>query len=179
MFSATTGTDQQTFTEYATHAWPRLYRYAYLLTGQHADAEDVAQQTLVRAHQAWSRVAAADSPDAYVRRILTNVFLSSKRPRARRLELLTDEVPEAVSSGPSSEPALLWPHVKELPPRQRAVVVLRYYEGLSEAEIADVLEVSPGTVKSNAHKALKSLRAALEAEGHRPNRSADPRKEDQ
>jgi RNA polymerase sigma-70 factor (sigma-E family) len=171
------GTDTYvpSFEEYAAVAWSTLYRSAYLLAGNHADAEDLAQQTLIKAHRAWARVSASDSVNAYVRRILTNTFLDSRRPRARRLELLTDEVPErggvagtaagaAGAPGGSDEQMALWPHVRQLPRQQRAVIVLRYFEDLSEAEIAETLGCSRGTVKSTAHRALKSLRAALDAQ---------------
>ena len=160
------GTETPTFEEYAAVAWPALYRYAYLLAGNHPDAEDVAQQTLIKAHQAWSRVTGSDSPNAYVRRMLTNTYLSGRRPRKRRLELLTDAPPEPASTPPaaSEERMALWPHVSALPPRQRAVIVLRYYEDLSEAEIADALGCSRGNVKSTAHRALKALRAAIGSE---------------
>ena len=93
MFSATR-THAPSFEEYAAAAWSMLYRSAYLLAGNHADAEDLAQQTLIKAHASWAKVSASDSANAYVRRILTNTFLSSKRPKARRLELLADEMPE-------------------------------------------------------------------------------------
>ena len=163
MDTVTRGADAPTFEEYAASAWPSLYRYAYLLAGNHADAEDIAQQTLLKAYRSWSRVERSDSPAAYLRQILTNTYLSQQRPKSRRLELLTDAPPES-GHGPVGGPEermALWPHVKSLPPRQRAVVVLRYYEDLSEQEIADVLECSRGNVKSTAHHALKSLRAAL------------------
>lgn len=173
MFSAT-GTHAPSFEEYAAASWPTLYRSAFLLAGNHADAEDLAQQTLIKAHGAWGRVSASDSMNAYVRRILTNTFLSSKRPKGRRLELLTDEPPEwgraagatadrAGVPGASDERMALWPHVRRLPPQQRAVIVLRYFEELSESEIAETLGCSRGNVKSTAHRALKSLRATLEA----------------
>ena len=163
MFTVMTSSGSPTFEEYAEVSWPSLYRYAYLLTGNHADAEDLAQQTLLKAYRSWSRVRQSDSPTAYLRRMLTNTYLSGRRPKARRLELLTDVPPEhgqAPSGGPEERMAL-WPHVASLPPQQRAVIVLRYYEGLGEREIADTLGCSPGTVKSTAHRALKSLRAAL------------------
>lgn len=154
-----------TFEEYAAAAWPSLYRRAYLLCGNHADAEDLAQQTLIKIHAAWSRVSRAESPHAYVRRILTNTFLSSKRHKGRGLEVLAGEdAPEPTSpvlDGPEERMAL-WPHVRDLPRRQRAVIVLRYYEQLSEAEIADALACSRGNVKSTAHRALQNLRAALD-----------------
>jgi RNA polymerase sigma-70 factor (sigma-E family) len=167
MDTVTRSADAPTFEEYAGSAWPSLYRYAYLLAGNHADAEDIAQQTLLKAYRSWARVERSDSPAAYLRRILTNTYLSQRRPKARRLELLTDAPPEAghVPIGGSEERMTLWPHVKSLPPRQRAVIVLRYYEDLSEQEIADVLGCSRGNVKSTAHHALKSLRAALGAHG--------------
>lgn len=173
MFSATR-THARSFDEYAAAAWSMLYRSAYLLAGNHADAEDLAQQTLIKVHGAWAKVSASDSTNAYVRRILTNTFLSSKRPKARRLELLTDEMPDwggangmaggaAGTPGTSDDRMALWPLVKQLPPRQRAVIVLRYFEDLSETEIAETLGCSRGNVKSTAHRALKSLRAALGA----------------
>lgn len=168
MMTVTDRARTPTFEEYAASAWPSLYRYAYLLTGQHADAEDLAQQTLVKVHGAWSKVSASDSPAAYTRRMLTNTFISAKRPKARRLELLTDEPPERRTpppppAGPGrvEDHLTLWPHIESLPPRQRAVVVLRYYEDLSEREIARTLGCTTGTVKSTAHRALLSLRAAL------------------
>ena len=173
MFPAA-GTQAPSFEEYAAASWSTLYRSAYLLAANHADAEDLAQQTLIKVHQGWSKVTASESPNAYVRRILTNTFLSSRRPQGRRLELLTDEVPEwggpgdrgggtTGTPGASDDRMVLWPHVKQLPPQQRAVVVLRYFEGLSEAEIAESLGCSRGTVKSTAHRALKTLKAALTA----------------
>ncbi len=167
MYTVTTRTDAPTFEEYAGTAWPSLYRSAYLLTGNHADAEDIAQQTLMKAYRSWSRVKDSDSPAAYVRRILTNTYLSERRPKGRRLEVLTDEPPEPVHSpggGPEDRMAL-WPHVTSLPPRQRAVIVLRYYEELSEQEIAEALGCSRGNVKSTAHHALKALRATLGSDG--------------
>lgn len=167
MYTVTNGAEAPTFEEFASSAWPAMYRYAYLLTANHADAEDVAQQTLLKAHRAWARVQAAASPTAYVRQMPTNTFLSMKRPKARQLELLTDAPPESGAGrahGPEDRMAL-WPHVRSLPPRQRAVIVLRYYEDLSEQEIAEVLGCSRGNVKSTAHHALKSLRATLGIDG--------------
>ena len=159
--------DAPAFDEYAATAWPWLYRCAYLLAGNHADAEDLAQQTLLQAYRSWARVREADEPRAYLRRMLTNLYVSQKRPKGRRLEVLTD-VPveprhpggQGGQGGPEDR-MVLWPRVASLPPRQRAVIVLRYYEQLSEREIADVLGCSTGTVKSTAHRALASLRAAV------------------
>ena len=131
-----------TYEDYVSARWTALYRTAYLLTASHADAEDLVQTALVKAYLSWSKVAGAASPDAYVRRILTNAFLSGRRPlRVSREERLT-----------------LWPHIAALPPKQRAVIVLRYYEELSEAETAELLGISVGTVKSQTSRALAALR---------------------
>jgi RNA polymerase sigma-70 factor (sigma-E family) len=153
-----------TYEDYVSGRWTSLYRTAYLLTGNHADAEDLVQTALVKAYVSWAKVVAAASPDAYLRRILTNAFLSGRRPLRITRERLVDEVPEvSLPASDAHDHLSLWPHVASLPPRQRAVIVLRYYEDLSELEIADALGCSPGTVKSNASLALKSLRARIAA----------------
>lgn len=153
-----------TYEEYVATRWASLYRTAYLMTGNHADAEDVVQTALVKVYAAWSKVTAADAPEAYVRRILTNTFLSSRRPLRVTRERLVDQMPETSVTPAGSEDRLsIWPHVASLPPKQRAVVVLRYYEDLSEQQIADALGCSTGTVKSNASLALKSLKARMTA----------------
>jgi RNA polymerase sigma-70 factor (sigma-E family) len=157
------------YEEYVGTRWTALYRTAYLLTGNHADAEDLAQTALVKAYLSWSKVTAAASPDAYVRRILTNAFLSSRRPLRVGRERLVDHTPDLEIPAPTHDDRLtLWPHVTALPPRQRAVIVLRYYEDLSEAQIAETLGCSPGTVKSTASDALKTLKRLVGAtEGDR------------
>ena len=100
MGTVTRSAEAPTFEEYAGAAWPSLYRYAYLLTGNHADAEDIAQQTLLKAYRSWSRVERSDSPPAYLRQILTNTYLSQRRPKARHLELLTDAPPQPGTGRP-------------------------------------------------------------------------------
>jgi RNA polymerase sigma-70 factor (sigma-E family) len=155
------------FADFVAHRWSALYRTAYLLTGDHADAEDILQGTLVRAFTAWARIAKADSAEAYVRRMLINGFISGRRRSSRRGERLQAEPPDLPA--PSHDAAVLdrlvlWQQVGRLAPRQRAVVVLRYYEGLSEAQIAEALGCSAGTVKSQASDALRRLRAGLGAE---------------
>ncbi len=160
--------DAPSFEEYAASAWPWLYRCSYLLAGNHADAEDLAQQTLLQAYRSWSKVSRADQPAAYLRRMLTNLHISQHRPVSRKRELLVDVPPEGRSAPPAGpeERMALWPHIASLPPRQRAVIVLRYYEQLSEREIADALGCSTGNVKSTAHHALRALRAAVGPEAH-------------
>ncbi len=111
----TTEATARSFEEYAAATWPSLYRRAYLLSGNHADAEDLAQETLVKVQAAWTRVSRAESSEAYVRRILTNTFLSSRRARGRRPELLVGEDPPEPDVAPPAGPEdrlALWPHVR-------------------------------------------------------------------
>lgn len=156
--------DEASYVEFVSARWGSLFRLAYLLTGSETAAEDLLQTSLMRAYVAWDRVRRTESPEAYVRRILVNGSISEGRRRSRRKEVQVAHVPETSSPdvhGQSLDRAALWPLVKELPPRQRAVVVLRYYEDLSEAEIARVLGCAPGTVKSQASDALRRLRTVL------------------
>jgi RNA polymerase sigma-70 factor (sigma-E family) len=152
------------FEEYAAARWPVLFRTALLLTGDRAEAEDLAQTTLVKVFASWSKVRRAESPDAYVRRMLVNELTSDRRRSARRA---ARRPLAALGPGdllPADDPSQrldLWTHVLALPPRQRAVLVLRFYEDLTEVETARVLGVSVGTVKSQAHDALRTLRTRL------------------
>ncbi len=153
-----------TYEQFVAARWSSLYRTAYLLTGNRPDAEDLVQTALVKTYLSWEKVAAAASPDAYVRRILTNAYISGRRPLRVTRERLVDQTPEVgVPATTSDDRLALWPHIASLPPKQRAVIVLRYYEDLSEQQIADTLGCSPGTVKSNASLALKALRARVPA----------------
>ncbi|MGY2877042.1 hypothetical protein ACVW00_004232 [Marmoricola sp. URHA0025 HA25] len=113
--TALAGTAAPTYDEYVAARWTALYRTAYLLTANHADAEDLAQTTLVKAYLSWSKVAAAGSPDAYVRRILTNAFVSSRRTLRVARERLVEETPELELASPVADDRLvLWPHVSAL-----------------------------------------------------------------
>lgn len=139
-----------------------LFRVALLMTRSRADSEDLLQTTLVKVYVEWDRVRDAASPDAYVRRILLNTFLSSRRLARFSREVLVHAVPDdPVHDHDHDERLSVWPHVKSLPPRQRAVIVLRYYEGLSEREIAAALGCGTGTVKSTASAAMKNLRSRM------------------
>ncbi|MFE0512363.1 SigE family RNA polymerase sigma factor [Streptomyces sp. NPDC058964] len=149
------------FQEFVRARWSHLVRTAYLLTGDRHHAEDLTQTALAKAYRSWRRVSRSDHPEAYVRRML--VSCNSDRFRKRRVaESLTAVPPEyagpddAVSR--ADERGTLMAALAGLPPRQRAVVVLRYWEDLSEAEAAEVLGCSPGTVKSQASKGLAKLR---------------------
>jgi RNA polymerase sigma-70 factor, ECF subfamily len=142
-----------------------LLRTAYLLTGDHQLAEDLLQTALTKTYLAWGRIRDRGSIDAYVRRVMVTTQVSWWR-RRWRAEIPTEALLEpAVRDEPPEvlERAAMWELLRGLPPRQRAVVVLRYYEDLSEVEIARTLGCTPGTVKSQAHRALASLRSALQA----------------
>lgn len=148
------------FETFAAARWPRLLRTAYLLTGDHHEAEDLVQVTLAKLFPAWPRVRGLDEPDAYVRRALVYNNLSRFRKR-RVVQLLTPRLPERAQEGGAArteERSLLLEALGTLPPRQRAVVVLRYWEDLSEQQAAEVLGCSPGNVKSQASRGLRKLR---------------------
>ena len=149
------------FCEFVAAVWAPLYRTAFLMVGEHALAEDVVQTALTNTYVAWHRVREREAARAYARSAVVNSAITLFRVRARRREQVTSEVPESTySPDPSTRPVLL-EALRQLPPRQRAVVVLRYYEDLSVAQVADTLGCSPGTVKSQTSDALAKLRVLL------------------
>jgi len=142
-----------------------LLRTAFLLAGDVHTAEDLVQTTLAKLYLAWDRVADSHGVDAYARKILVNEHASMWRRKWRHSEVVTDdlskhEVPVRAEEYDGTRTAL-WDAVKALAPRQRAVIVLRYYEQLSEAETAEALGISLGTVKSQANRAIATLRERL------------------
>ena len=150
------------FTEFVLARQAALLRTAYLLTGHAQDAEDLVQTTLVKVVPQWRRI--ADDPEPYVRRVLVNENVSRWRRRRWR-EHATDVLPEGLADAPDlDELIVVRTALAGLAPRQRTVLVLRYYEGLSEAEIAATLGIAPGTVKSQARDGLARLRRALPAD---------------
>ena len=155
------------FAEFVAARWSSLYRLAYLLAASPTGAEDLLQKTLEKAYVNWSRIGRMEHVEAYVRRMLANTLVSGRR-RAWTGERPTAELPEPVrdsADDPVLDRQLMWPLVCALPARQRAVIVLRYYEDLTEAQIADVLGCAPGTVKSQSSAAIGALRRALAASG--------------
>jgi RNA polymerase sigma-70 factor (sigma-E family) len=134
----------------------KLLRTAYLLTSDHALAEDLVQTALAKAWFAWSRIEGGD-PEPYVRKIMVNTYSTWWRRRWNG-EQPTEELPEHVAPAHTEEPTDIWRALQRLPRRQRAVVVLRFYEDLSEAETARVMGCSTGTVKSQTSKAIAKLR---------------------
>ena len=156
------------FAAYMAARQPALLRTAYLLTGDRHTAEDLVQTALAKLYLSWDKVQRRDLVDAYVRRILVNEHNSLWRRAWKRKELSTDEVPDtewhpapADDGHGAAQSAALWEFVQTLPKKQRAVIVLRFYEELSEAETAQVLGISVGTVKSQASRALAAMRARV------------------
>ncbi|HEY0890010.1 MAG TPA: SigE family RNA polymerase sigma factor [Nocardioides sp.] len=148
------------FTAYLEGRQPALLRTAYLLTGDRHQAEDVLQTALAKLYLAWDRVRDEGAIDGYVRRILVNETTSLWRRSWRRHEVASPTLPETGVDAPYDDGtgAALWELVQGLPGRARAVLVLRYYEQLSERETAETLGVSVGTVKSQTSRALAALR---------------------
>lgn len=157
------GVTEREFETFAATRWRPLLRAAWLLTGNWAAAEDLVQSALAQVWASWPRVRSAANPDAYVRRMLTNQFLGQQRRRSST-ELPSEVVPES----PAPDATLdvdrrlaLTRALDELPPQQRAAVVLRYFEDLSLQQTAAALDCSVGTAKSQTSRALAKLRRSI------------------
>ncbi|WP_299955034.1 SigE family RNA polymerase sigma factor [uncultured Modestobacter sp.] len=150
------------FAEFVTRWSPALLRVAFLLTSDRGEAEDLLQTALLKTSRHWDRLADREAAYAYVRRVLVTTHTSWRR-RRRVHEVLIDEVPDlpvGESAGIGAGRALQ--ALEDLPPKMRAVVVLRCYEGLTEAETAEALGCSVGSVKSQASRGLARLRVLLD-----------------
>jgi RNA polymerase sigma-70 factor (sigma-E family) len=151
------------FRDYVVARTPALLRTAYLLTGDRDDAEDLLQEALFRLSRAWRRVSESMSLDAYVRTTMVNLWTSRwRRRRVRTVTVAT--VPEhggADDADRVSDRDEIWRALATVPPRMRAVLVLRFYEDLSEADTAAVLGCAVGTIKSQTARGLDKLRNAL------------------
>ena len=168
------GTRDDGFTAYVAGRRAHLFRTAYLLCGDPHRAEDIVQTALAKLYVAWPRASRADSVDAYVRRVIINSHLDeTRRPWRRESPTEDDRLDRAAPAGVAPEDAdALWTALQELGPKQRRVVVLRHYWGLSVEETAADLGVSPGTVKSQTSAALEKLRTALLTDTEPPRRTA-------
>jgi RNA polymerase sigma-70 factor (sigma-E family) len=154
-----------TFEEFAAARLPALLNFAAVLAGDRALAEDLAQDVLIRAYSRWDRIGGLDHPESYVRKMILNEFLSWRR-RSWRLVPASDAGQAPASATPdhadaSAERAGLLAELAKLPRRQRAVLVLRYYEDRRDAEIAELLGCTAGTVRGYASRALAALRIEL------------------
>lgn len=158
--------DEDSFATFVRARGDRFMRLAVLLTNSPSEAEDLLQASLARLYQAWPRLDATSTrPDAYLRKILVNTRRSWWRSRWRQ-ESPVAAVPEVADPGGDVADryalgALVRAALATLPRQQRAVLVLRYIEDLPEAAVAELLGCSAGTVKSHAHRGLRTLRAAL------------------
>jgi RNA polymerase sigma-70 factor (sigma-E family) len=155
-----------TFDEFVEARLQALLRYATMLTGDPHTAQDLVQETMIRAQLKWRRIAAADLPERYVKRMITNAYIDLRRGSwLRRVALhgsghdesLAPAVPDHADGVAERDQMWLW--LGRLPRQQRAALVLRYYEGLTDAEIADVLGRPVGTVRSWISRALTTLRS--------------------
>jgi RNA polymerase sigma-70 factor (sigma-E family) len=152
----------QDYVEYVTGRLPYLRRLAFALVGDPHRADDVVQETVTKLYVHWRRAQGATNLDAYVRAMVVRVFLDEKRHRWARVELLP-AAPDR-SAGPAPDPIealTVRTALAQLPPRQRAVLVLRFVEDLPVDEVAQLLGCSPGTVKSQTFHGLASMRRLI------------------
>jgi RNA polymerase sigma-70 factor (sigma-E family) len=161
--------DEENFRAFAVEQAARLRRSAYLFCGDWHLAEDLMQTTLIKMYRSWTRVEQGESLGNYSRTVLLRTWLDEKRRPWRRSEQSAAEVPEHTDEarGPADSPDRLWARdvvhqgLLRLPPRQRAVLVLRYFDDLSVAETAEVMRCSEGTVKSQTARGLDALRSSV------------------
>ncbi len=159
-----------TFEEFAATRLDAVLRFAVVLTNDRGLAEDVVQEVLIRAHRRWSQITEMEHPEAYVRRMVVNEFLSWRRKWARYVPYaeVDPTAREPDHADALAERSALLGEVGKLPRRQRTVLVLRYYEGLSDAQIADILGCAETTVRGYAFRGLAALRIELTADPARP-----------
>lgn len=148
------------FTAFATSRSGSLLRLAYVLSGNHSDAEDLVQIALSKAYVAWPRIRSQNAVESYVRTCLIRTHFASRRRRTVAASAIAADHADAGSASALAaveDRDALWGALHALPPRQRAVIVLKYLEDRDEASIAEILQCSRGTVKSQASKALRTL----------------------
>src|SRR5512132_4376544 len=154
---------EEDFQGFFAQHYERLCRLGFLLTGDPAQAEELAQDALVRTWRRWRLVRRPDNPETYARKVLVNRHRSLLRRALVEARYRSRDRPNQVSHDEHREDVIvLWAATRRLPSRQRAVLVLRYYEDLSEAEIARVLGIPLGTVKTSARRGLARLRRSLD-----------------
>ena len=153
------------FEEFAVARLPAVLRFAGVLAGDRAVAEDVVQEVLFKAHKRWQQIGDLDHPEYYVRKMVVNEYLSWRRRSWRIIPSgLAADIEDRLTFDHAFQHAerdALLAELGKLPRRQRAVLVLRYYEGLSDREIAEVLGCAPGTIRGYASRALATLRVEL------------------
>jgi RNA polymerase sigma-70 factor (sigma-E family) len=157
--------DEQEFAEYFAARRDAVRRTAYLMCGDWHRADDLAQTAFVALHRRWKKIRDREALDAYVRRTVVRAVIDESR-RPWRRERFTDQLPDAPTTATEVGDAVATRHVlldglRRVPPRQRAVLVLRFLEGLDVAAAAKVLKCTEGTVKSQTARGLETLRAEL------------------
>lgn len=155
--------DGTAFTEFMTARSASLFRTAYLIVGDHQLAQDLLQESLVKTYLAWPRLRDVGKAEAYTRRTIVTTAISWRRRRSFH-ERPTAHLPEPEAPDPGdavTSHTSMMTQLRALPPRQRAAVVLRYYEDLSEAQTAEVMGCSVGAVKSQTHAGLARLRERM------------------
>ena len=160
----TTASAPTDFTDYVRAHQRALARFAYLLTGDAHLAEDLVQSALAKVYRRWDDISRMDAPDAYVRRVMVNEHATWWRRAWRRRERTDSDLVSLRAPAAPSEArhdADLWARVQTLSPRQRAAIVLRFYEDLSEAQTAEILGCSVGSVKTHTSRALAALRRSM------------------
>lgn len=160
-------TEEEEFREYVVTRGPALLRAAHQLTGHPLDAEDLLQNALTKTYLAWDRIADRGALDGYVRRAMVNINISQWR-RRKLEEYPSDELPEVPCEPPETYGEVherLERALSRLPERMRAAIVLRYYEDMTEPEVASTLGISVGTVKSTVSRAMAKLRSELGISG--------------
>jgi RNA polymerase sigma-70 factor (sigma-E family) len=157
-----------TFEEFAARHGPSMRRFAAVLAGDVSSGDDIVQEVLLRAHARWRRIGSLDRPEFYVRKMVVNEFVSARRrvwrlvPGGAGSDIDQRTTPDHATSVTDRD-ALL-EELRQLPRQQRAVMVLRYFEGFSDPEIADLLGVTPVTVRGYATRALAALRVRWDRE---------------
>jgi RNA polymerase sigma-70 factor (sigma-E family) len=173
--AAVNADERDAFDAFVRARLPHLIRFGWMLTGSRDAGADLVHDALERTLARWRWIDSQSDPEAYIRRVMVNRNISVWR--SRRREVLTDLIRDAGHDDDRRDHDM-WRAIQELPPRQRAVVVLRYYEDMSESEIALTLGCSAGTVKSQASKALRKLRDSTSVAAlHDPGKGDRTRRE--
>jgi RNA polymerase sigma-70 factor (sigma-E family) len=161
------GRDCAAFAEFVRARSAALFRAAYLMVGEHALAEDLLQEALTKTYIAWPRLRDVSKAEAYTRKAITTTAISWWRRKAWKNEKPRDDLPDLGHDGQTEvfvQRDWLWHELQNLAPKQRAAIVLRYYEDMTEAQTAEALGVSIGTVKSQVSDGLKRLRTVVGAD---------------
>jgi RNA polymerase sigma-70 factor (sigma-E family) len=156
--------DRTAFADFVAARSPALHRAAYLMVGDVGLAQDLVQEALTKTYVAWPRLREAGNAEAYTRKVITNTAITWFRRKGWNAERVTEHLPETVEAGHAdrvSDRAALMAALAQLPPRQRAAIVLRFYDDLTEAQTAAAMDCAVGTVKSQVSAGLAKLRALL------------------